>query len=72
MTDPLWLDIRNSAGHLLFRYNPFTNEIELRSKGVVYELIRLDELRSKYGVVEGSPEKPLGAVVIHDMRGGQT
>jgi hypothetical protein len=52
MTDNPWLEIRNSAGHLLFRYNPYTNEIEFRKGGWVYELIRLDEIRAKYQVVE--------------------
>jgi len=50
--DNPWLDIRNSAGHLLFRYNPYTNEIEFRKGGFVYELIRLDEIRAKYNIVE--------------------
>jgi len=50
--DNPWLDIRNSAGHLLFRYNPFTNEVEFRKGGFVYELIRLDEIRARYNVVE--------------------
>lgn len=46
--DNPWIEIRNSAGHLLFRYNPYTNEVELKVKGITYELIKLDEIRSKY------------------------
>lgn len=49
MNDNSWIEVRNSAGHLLFRYNPFTNEIVLRLKGVTYELVKLDEIRSRYG-----------------------
>lgn len=49
--DNPWIDIRNSAGHLLFRYNPYTNEIEFKKGGYAYDLIRLDEIRVKYGVV---------------------
>ena len=50
--DNPWLDIRNSSGHLLFRYNPYTNEVEFKKNGHVYDLVRLDEIRVHYKVIE--------------------
>jgi hypothetical protein len=67
MSDTPWLEIRNSAGHLLFRYNPFTNEIELKKNGYVYDLIRLDEIRAKHGVIEPI-EKTYTTVTIPSKR----
>lgn len=70
--DNPWIDIRNSAGHLLFRYNPYTNEIELRLKGVTYELVKLDEIRSRYVrlVDMVSDGKILETIVIPERSNG--
>lgn len=61
--DNPWLEIRNSAGHLLFRYNPFTNEIEFRKGGHAYDLVRLDEIRVKFGAIE-PPAEPAKVLVL--------
>lgn len=70
MTDTPWIEIRNSAGHLLFRYNPYSNEIELRLKGVTYELIKLDEIRNKYvrTVEMIADSEALETIVIPEQR----
>ena len=60
--DNPWLEIRNSAGHLLFRYNPYTNEIEFRKNGYTYDLVRLDEIRQHLGIIE-LPEKPPSGII---------
>jgi hypothetical protein len=71
MMDNLWLDIRNSAGHLLFRYNPFTNEIEIRKGGYVYDLVRLDEIRARYNIVELVPgNTKLDVITVSSRKDG--
>ncbi len=59
-----WLEIRNSSGHLLFRYNPFTNEIEMRRGSFVYDLIRLDEIRVKAGAIPVQQTPSCEGIVI--------
>jgi len=69
--DNPWLDIRNSAGHLLFRYNPYTNEVEFKKGGFVYELIRLDEIRVKCGAVkfeDGHESSVVDMIVIPERK----
>lgn len=70
MSDNPWIDIRNSAGHLLFRYNPFTNEIEMRIKGITYELIKLNEIRSNCGVIEFQHVEAGRILVIQERKNG--
>ena len=46
-----WIEIRNDKNKLLFKYNPFNNEIELYAGGGVYQIVKLDEIRRKYDAV---------------------
>lgn len=66
-----WVEIRNSAGHLLFRYNPYTNEVEFRKGGYVYDLIRLDNIRAKYGIIEHHVEESFGVFIVEERRNGK-
>jgi hypothetical protein len=68
--DNPWLDIRNSAGHLLFRYNPWTNEIEFRKGGYAYDVIRLDEIRVQFGIIELEEPGSMLIVTIQEKRNG--
>lgn len=66
--DNPWIEIRNSAGHLLFRYNPFTNEIEFKKNGYVYDLIRLDNIRAKYGIIEHHVQESYGVFIVSEKK----
>lgn len=66
--DNPWIEIRNSAGHLLFRYNPQTNEIEMKKGGFVYEIIRLDNIRAKYGFIEHHVEESYGVFIVPEKK----
>jgi len=72
MTDNPWLEIRNSAGHLLFQYNPFTNEIQFRKGGYAYDVVRLDEIRAKFDVIDIIEPATSFIVVIQEKRNGST
>jgi len=58
-----WVEVRNSSGKLLFKYNPYTNMIEIRIGASVYHLIKLEEIRVKYGVALPANEVPMGVEV---------
>lgn len=66
--DPEWIEIRDSSGHLLMRYNPFSNCIELKRNGKVYDLIKLDEIREKYGIILASKPEALDVIEVPDKK----
>jgi hypothetical protein len=70
--DNPWLDIRNTAGHLLFRYNPWTNEIEFKGKGCAYDIIKLDEVRMQLGIIEQEEPNSMLILTIQERRNGST
>lgn len=59
-----WIEIRDGRNRLLFKYNPHTNEVEFRAGQAVYQIIKLDEIRVKYGVLIASHSVPLGVEVL--------
>jgi hypothetical protein len=68
--DNPWIDVRNSAGHLLFRYNPYSNEIEFRKGGYAYDVIRLDEIRAKFGVIELAEPNQMFILTLKERKNG--
>lgn len=56
------VEIRDHVGKLLFKYNPVTNEIQIQRGALVYDLIKLDEIRTKYGVIP--PAISAGADIV--------
>lgn len=55
------VEIRDSSGRLLFKYNPQTNEIEIKKGGDGFYCVELDEIRRKYGFLPSVPTPfPLG------------
>lgn len=57
-----WIEIRDSRGGILFKYNPYTNQIEFRRGSMVYDLIKLDEIRARLGIIPANP--PAGADIV--------
>lgn len=46
-----WVEIRDRSNRLLFKYDPATNEVEIKKGGGPgnYTLIKLDEIRQQHG-----------------------
>lgn len=44
-----WVEIRDAAGKLLFRYDPFENVVQVKRDKHV-QVVELDQIRSKFGV----------------------
>lgn len=59
-----WIEVRNDKNKLLFKYNPITNTIELYGGNAVYQYIKLDEIREKYGVPVHIPIDVIGVEVL--------
>jgi hypothetical protein len=55
MDTETWVEVRDRSGRLLFKYNPFTNTVEIKKGGGPgnYTLIKLDEIRKQHGVLFG-------------------
>lgn len=68
MNENPWIEVRNSSGHLLFRYNPYDNSIEMKKGGIVYDLIRLDEIRGNYGIIPSSKSEALDAIEVQSKK----
>ena len=63
-----WIEIRDYAGRLLFKYDPFKNIIEVRRGSMVFDLIELDRLRAKAGIpVEMPDDKPMDTVTLRTL-----
>lgn len=48
---PQWIEIRDRRGTLLFKYDMVNNVIELQRGALVYDLIKLDEIRANHGII---------------------
>lgn len=59
-----WVEVRNTSGHLLFLYDPFANIIEIKKGGIVYDHVRLDEIREKHGIIPVVKKEPLDVVEV--------
>jgi hypothetical protein len=60
-----WIEVRDHVGKMLFKYNPWENVIEIQRGSMVYDLIKLDEIRVRFGVkVIEIPEPPAGSVTV--------
>jgi hypothetical protein len=58
-----WIEIRDHRGSLLFKYDPVRNMIQYQRGSMVYDLIKLDEIRAQAGVVPALPPDPPAAIV---------
>ena len=54
----IWLEIRNSHGHLFFKYDPVNNQVEIRRHSKYpAEIFKLDDIRKLHGVMVDTPDK---------------
>ena len=51
-----WIEVRDHIGKLLFKYDPFHNWIQIQRGSMVYDLVKLDELRLKHGIKIGTSQ----------------
>lgn len=52
---PQWIEIRDHVGKLLFKYDIVNNVIEIRRGSMVYDYIKLDEIRAEHGILAAMP-----------------
>jgi hypothetical protein len=51
-----WIEIRDTSGKMLFRYDPFQNVVQIKQNKHV-QVVELDRIRSRYGVPVPAAQK---------------